>query len=101
MINYWYGKSLQKDFFKLSILTLVTVVIWIGLSVYRSLTFNYVKPEVKKLLSPLTPNLDLDTIEKIKQLEVVPEVDWYSFQPAQPEILVAPEASFSATSSAR
>ncbi|MDZ7586169.1 MAG: hypothetical protein U0946_00300, partial [Patescibacteria group bacterium] len=84
-------KKLESDFFKLSILTLVTVLIWIGMTVYKTLNASQVKPEVKKLLSPLTPTLDIDTMEKIKQREMVPEADWNSLN----------SASFSATSSAR
>ncbi len=93
MINNQYQKKLGKDFFRLSILTLATVIIWIGMTVYRTLNSSQTKPEVKKLLLPLTPTLDLDTIEKIRQWEVVPETDWNSLQPARPEILAVPKSS--------
>lgn len=101
MISNQYQKGLRKDFFRLSILTLVTVIAWIGMTVYKTLNTSRVKPEVTKLLLPLTPTLDLDTIEKIRQREVVPETDWNSLQPARPDILAVPEASRSATSSAQ
>jgi len=92
MIDNRYQKRFGKDFFRLSILTLVTVIIWIGMTVYRTLNSSQVKPEVTKLLLPLTPTLGLDTIEKIRQREIVPETDWNSLQPASP----APEATGSA-----
>jgi hypothetical protein len=101
MINNRFQKRFGKDFFRLSILTLVTVIVWIGMTVYRTLNSSQVKPEVTKLLLPLTPTLDLDTIEKIRQRAVVPEADWNSLQPARPEILAVPEASNSATNSAQ
>jgi len=101
MINNWYEKKFKKDFFRLSILTLATVIVWIGMTVYRTLNSSQVKPEVKRLLLPLTPTLDLDTIEKIRQREIVPEADWNSLQPARSDILAVPEASRSATSSAQ
>ena len=90
MINNRFQKKLGKDFFRLSILTLVTVIVWIGMTVYRTLNSSQVKPEVTKLLLPLTPTLDLDTIEKIRQRGVVPEANWNSLN----------SASHSATSSA-
>ena len=101
MIDNRYEKKFRKDFFRLSILTLATVIVWIGMTVYRTLNSSQVKPEVTKLLLPLTPTLDLDTIEKIRQREIIPEADWNSMQPASPEILAVPEASRSATSSAQ
>ena len=91
MINNQYQKRLGKDFFRLSILTLVTVVVWISMTVYKTLSISQVKPEVTKLLLPLTPTLDLDTIEKIRQRGIVPETDWNSLN----------SASRSATSSAQ
>ncbi|KKS80547.1 MAG: hypothetical protein UV54_C0003G0002 [Candidatus Beckwithbacteria bacterium GW2011_GWA2_43_10] len=91
MINNRYGKNFGKDFFRLSILTLVTVIIWIGMTVYKTLNISQVKPEVQQLLLPLTPTIDLDTMEKIRQREIIPETDWNSLNPA----------SHSATSSAR
>ncbi|MBU1499329.1 hypothetical protein KKE48_00465 [Patescibacteria group bacterium] len=93
MINNRYQKKYGKDFFRLSILTLATVIVWIGMTVYRTLNYSQVKPEVTKLLLPLTPTLDLDTIEKIRQREIIPEADWNSMQPASPEILLVPESS--------
>lgn len=93
MINNRYEKSFRKDFFRLSILTLATVIIWIGMTVYKTLNSSQVKPEVTKLLLPLTPTLDLDTIEKIRQWEIVPETDWNSLQPARPGILLVPGSS--------
>lgn len=101
MRQNWYEKNFKKDLFKLSILTLITIVIWIGLATYKALTKDQVKPEVKKLLLPLTPTLDLDTMEKIRQREIVPEADWNSLKLAQPELLIVPEASRSATSSSQ
>lgn len=99
MTKNLYEDRLKRDFFRLSIITLVTVIIWIGITVYRVLNVNHVRPEIDKLLSPLTPALDLDTMEKVKLLEVVPEVDWNSLQPVKPEIVLVPEATNSASPS--
>jgi len=82
MIYALFEKRLKKDFFKLSILTLITVLVWIGFTTYKALTKSQVKPDVKKLILPLTPNLDLETMEKIKQREVIPEVSWSSLSPS-------------------
>lgn len=74
-------KRWQKDLFRLAIFTLITVAIWIGFNTYRSLTASQIAPEVKKQLTPLTPTLDIDTMEKIKQRQLTPPADWGSLKP--------------------
>jgi len=94
MIGALYEEKLRKDLFRLSILTLITTVIWIGISTYRALSKSEVKPKTKQQLIPLTPSIDLDTMEKIKQRRQAPEMAWESLkivEPELPEFLVVPE----------
>lgn len=81
MIHSLWQKNRQKDIFRLAILTLITVSAWIGFNTYRSLTASQIAPEVKKQLTPLTPTLDIDTMEKIKQRQLTPPADWGSLKP--------------------
>jgi hypothetical protein len=50
----------------LGILTLITILLWIGLAAYRSFT---TEPSVKvpsEILEPLSPALDLETLGKVE-----------------------------------
>jgi hypothetical protein len=99
MITALYEKKLRGDLFKLSILTLVTVLLWVGVATYKALSKSQVKPDVKKQLIPLTPTVDLDTMESIKQRRQVPLAAWKSIQPGLPgDLLMLEEPA--ATSSA-
>lgn len=99
MITKLFEEKLKKDLFRLAMLTLITVLIWIGLSTYRALNKSQVKSVVKKQMIPLTPNLDLGTMEDIKKRRRVPTIDWGNLNPdllASPSVeLSSPEATFS------
>ncbi|MFC1627298.1 hypothetical protein ACFL18_01925 [Patescibacteria group bacterium] len=91
MISQLYEKRLRGDLFKVSIASLITVVIWVGIATYRAFTEEDIKVDVKKQIKTLTPTLDVDTIDNIKQRQAVPEEDWDSLGAVAPEILVVPE----------
>lgn len=103
MISQIYEQKLQRDFFKISILTLITTIIWIGMATYQVLRKPPPKLEIDKQLLPLTTTLELDTIETIKQRVQAPEIAWQELvgQKATAsalviETLTTPEASVSA-----
>ena len=85
MIGKVYEKKLQRDLFRLSIITLITTVVWIAMTTYKALSKSTIKPEVKKQLLLLTPSLELDTIDSIKKRFLIPEENW--------EILGVPETA--------
>lgn len=78
MISKVYEAKLQRDLFRLSILTLITTVIWIAMTTYKALSKSTVNPEVKKQLLLLTPTIELDTIDSIKKRFLVPGENWES-----------------------
>lgn len=49
----------------LGILTLVTIVFWIGLSAYRSLTLEPSVNVPPEILEPISPTLDLESLSKV------------------------------------
>ena len=83
MKTVWYEKRLRKGLFRLSILTLVTVIVWIAVVVYQMLTKSQVEPDVKKAIAPLTPVINLDTMEKLKQRQSTPAINWDSLSSAE------------------
>jgi len=83
MISKLFENKLRQKIFRLALLSIITVIAWIGFNIYRSINKSQIKLERKKYLSPLTPDLDLDTIETIKKrIKTKPEA-W--------EILLIPE----------
>ena len=92
MISKLYEERLRQDLSRLAILSLVTVVIWIGMAVYQALNKSQLTPDVKKQILPLTTSIDLDTMESIKQRQAVATADWTSLEPAQTVELLLPAA---------
>ena len=98
MISKLYEERLRQDLSRLAILSLVTVVIWIGMSVYQALNKSQLAPDVKKQILPLTTSIDLDTMESIKQRQTVTTADWTSLEPAQTGELLLPSEPISSPS---
>lgn len=89
MTTVWHEKRLRKSLFQLSVLTLVTVIVWIAVVVYLMLTKSQVEPDVKKAIAPLTPVISLDTMEKLKQRQPTPAINWGSLSSAETSLPAA------------
>ena len=60
-------KKNKQDLLTFSILTLITVLTWIGFDVYQALT-RYTIPEIlDKQIQPLNPKLNQETINQLKE----------------------------------
>ncbi|MFH1280699.1 MAG: hypothetical protein ABII08_03765 [Candidatus Beckwithbacteria bacterium] len=88
MISKIYEERLKNQLFKLSLLTIVTVVIWIGIATYESLSKSKITQITKIQIKPLTASLDLDTIKDIKSRQEIIKVDWNALTPQLPDELV-------------
>lgn len=93
MLTKLYEQRLRGGLFRLSIVTIVTVVIWIGLGTYRSLTKTKINTKTARQIKPLTPSIDLDTMDKIESRHKIEAVDWSKLQPQLPDSLVLQEAT--------
>lgn len=91
MISQMFEKKLRGDVFKLSVVTVITVIVWIAAVTFSSLKKSQVKPDVKKQLLPLTTSIDLDTMEKIKAKQILPEINWASIGPVNADIFLLPQ----------
>lgn len=89
MMTKIYANRLKKDLLRLAIYSLITIVIWLGLVTYRTLTRPQVTPDVKKQLEPLTASLALDTMDQVKQRLKTPAIDWNSFGQVKPATISA------------
>ncbi len=84
MMTKIYANRIKTDLLRLAIFSLITVVAWLGLVTYRTLTQSQVKPDVKKQLEPLTASLALDTMDQVKQRLKTPAIDWSSLGQVTP-----------------
>ena len=93
----------------LGILTLITILFWIGFSAYRSFTSEVPVKVPSKILEPISPLLDIETLAKVSnklfflEQELADIVLTASPSPsptASPEPTELPEEQESATESA-
>lgn len=63
-------QSLRRNqyFLYFMIFSLVTIVIWVGIGLLNSQKRTQISPELKKLATPLNPNLDLQVILELESL---------------------------------
>lgn len=59
--------QLGKDALRLAILTLITVLTWIGFDVYRILTKVEVPRILQRQIAPLDPKISVATLEGLEQ----------------------------------
>lgn len=78
MMTKIFAQRIKKDLWRLALLSLITVLVWLALVTYRTLSHSQVTPDVKKQLSPLTATLELDTMDQIKNRLQAPAIDWAS-----------------------
>lgn len=55
------------------ILTLLTAVLWVGLSIYRTVTIKPVTSVPESVSKPLTPTLNTSVIQKIESSLYIPD----------------------------
>lgn len=55
----------SKQFLIIIIATLITVLIWFAVDIYRSRSQVKVSPEVQQLLEPVNPNFDQNLINEL------------------------------------
>lgn len=56
----------DKDFIILLVLTLITVISWVGLDVYRAYTRPQVPTGVEELLTPIQPVLNTEVLSNLE-----------------------------------
>jgi len=65
-INNQSNEQFKVSLMYLSVITLVTVISWIGFSVYRTYMTSSIDPEVKKMIQAINPTLDIASLTKYK-----------------------------------
>lgn len=60
------GLKRNQYFLYFMIFSLVTIVIWVGIGLLSSQKKTQISPELKKLATPLNPNLDLQAVIELE-----------------------------------
>lgn len=69
-------KGASKEILYILVLTTITVIVWIGLDVYRALTKKVTPKILKKYLQSLDPKIDLQIVERLKTRKSPTEEDF-------------------------
>lgn len=56
----------NRDFFIISLLTFITVLVWIFFDAYHVFSTSTIPPDLKMQLLPLDPKIPLDQIQNLK-----------------------------------
>jgi hypothetical protein len=87
----------QKDILVIVILLFIFVLAWIGESIYNSAINSTISESVNQNITPIDPNFDIKTIDKLKSREkVTPLYDLENVAPTPivlPTLPVSPNAS--------
>lgn len=59
----------SKEFLTLVILTVLVILIWIASDIYRTRTNVELTPNLQKVLEPLNPDFDKQTLDFLKRAE--------------------------------
>ncbi len=73
------GLKKRKEILVILIFLFVIVIFWIGLSLFSSQEKLGITPEQKKMSQPLTPNLNVATLEKLEQKKKYSEFELKNF----------------------
>jgi ABC-type bacteriocin/lantibiotic exporter with double-glycine peptidase domain len=100
-------KKRNKELFNIAVLTLITVVTWIGFDIYRTLNKKSKVQVAKSQLESINSRFDIETIKKVKakniisqqELDSVPEFVNLEFKKQVKEINQGQEATNSTEAS--
>lgn len=70
----------KSNIYKLTVISFVTVAIWIGLEIYRSYQTKELPTTIKAQISPLDPNLDTQLIDSLSRRKTITVADFEKFQ---------------------
>ena len=69
-LKHWQKK---RDILNFSVLTLVTVILWIGFELYHTYSQSTINEEVQSQLEPFNPSLDQDVLTSLSDRQTMSE----------------------------
>ena len=70
VIENRHRNQIKEKMFYVGILTIITIVLWIGLSIYLSFTKTSIDPKMTELTKPLNPVLDQQVLLKYESSRI-------------------------------
>ncbi|MCG2685935.1 hypothetical protein L6258_01025 [Candidatus Parcubacteria bacterium] len=61
---------MSKDLIVILIISLFTLLAWVGFDIYQSRTQPTLAPVLQQQLQPLDPHLDFETVQQLKQRQM-------------------------------
>lgn len=83
-------ERLKHQLMELGIITLITVIVWIGYGVYSALTDPANVQVSEEELRPMPKNLNLQQLEKLKDRLSLSEEQLKSFSPSEANVEIPP-----------
>jgi hypothetical protein len=73
--------SLQRNqtFLRIMIFTLVTVIIWVGITLFKTQNDTGISPKELRLAVPLNPNINVDVLTRIEQKRTFSQAELSDF----------------------
>jgi hypothetical protein len=69
----------QQAFFQILLFSLVTVIIWVGFSIFLSQQKTEISADLLELAIPLNPNINMDVVGQIEQKKTYTEEELFIF----------------------
>lgn len=82
MKNLAKNREVQQILFQLTFGGFIAILIWVSMSVYSAWVKETENKIDKKMLKPITTNFDVDTLNKLKNRQVLPTNIQLNFEEA-------------------
>ncbi|CAN5288309.1 hypothetical protein BH10PAT2_BH10PAT2_0470 [soil metagenome] len=69
----------QQNFLRILIFSVVTIMIWIAFSIFRTQQTPQISAELQKMALPLNPTINLDVINRIDQKKAYSDAELGNF----------------------
>lgn len=66
-----FGRKLNRDLLNLSIMTLITVLTWLGFDLYRAFQQVEIPQVLERQIQPLNPQLDKEVFANLKERDFI------------------------------
>jgi len=78
-------KKISQEFLTLSVLTLITVLVWAGFEIYWAYNKSTIEVDVRQQLAPLDPKLDRETLKKLQERREISFEELFLNEKEEPE----------------
>jgi hypothetical protein len=66
MKSYLQPLEHKQTLLRIFVFSLITIIIWVGFSIFLSQSNTALPPELKEISKPLNPNINMETVSRIE-----------------------------------